>query len=323
MNNSIRIRIADNSDLEVLSALPVHSTSEQQLAVHILDRCVLMAEGRSTEGKSQVIASIGIDLDRKEISDFFLDSAHSASGLGTRMLSEAEKLAIRFGIRELQFNAPERYTRLLLSCGYRSGSSQQETGQAAADNKLLSMQRSFPRRQTRYSRQISKRLSELGITHDYGRIRRMPLQEEAVRLRSIGADIYGREQKMQASAARAWQAMQQQAAEDSIEIQAVSAFRSVDYQAGIIKRKLDSGQDMEEILEVSAAPGFSEHHTGRAIDLTSPGYPVLEQSFDTSPAFEWLQNKAPGFNFRMSFPRDNRHGVAYEPWHWAWVRSGF
>jgi D-alanyl-D-alanine carboxypeptidase len=123
------------------------------------------------------------------------------------------------------------------------------------------------------------------------------------------------------AAARAWLSMSQQAADSGVELQAVSAYRSIDYQAGIVQKKLDKGLAMQDILAVSAAPGFSEHHTGRAIDITSPGYPVLEEEFEDSAAFEWLHRHAADFGFSMSFPRDNRHGVAYEPWHWAWIES--
>ena len=69
---------------------------------------------------------------------------------------------------------------------------------------------------------------------------------------------------------------------------------------------------------MSAAPGYSEHHSGRAVDLTTPGSPVLEEAFEESDAFAWLRRRAPEFGFRMSYPRDNPHRVAYEPWHWAW-----
>ena len=70
---------------------------------------------------------------------------------------------------------------------------------------------------------------------------------------------------------------------------------------------------------MSAAPGYSEHHTGRAIDITTPGTQPLEPAFETTPAFEWLTGSAHEFGFRMSYPRNNRHGIAYEPWHWAWT----
>jgi len=142
---------------------------------------------------------------------------------------------------------------------------------------------------------------------------------EANKLVSIGCDIYQRDQKMVPGAALAWQSMCDAAARESIKLQVVSAYRSVDYQAAIITRKLESGEGIDDVLRVSAAPGFSEHHSGRAIDVTTPGYAVLEEEFELSEAFAWLTERAGEFRFRMSFPRSNPHGVAYEPWHWAWT----
>ena len=170
----------------------------------------------------------------------------------------------------------------------------------------------------RYSNRISDLLSSLGIPADYGQIHKLPLQTEACRLKSIGADIYKREQELLPEAADAWLAMRNEASKQGVELQPVSAFRSVEYQSGILQRKLDKGLKLKQILEVSAAPGYSEHHSGRALDITTPGYAVLEEEFEHSPAFEWLCEYAADFGFSLSFPRDNPHDVAYEPWHWAW-----
>ena len=112
--------------------------------------------------------------------------------------------------------------------------------------------------------------------------------------------------------------MEAAAAEDGISLQLVSAFRSVDYQAAIIERKRKKGLETGEILAYSAAPGFSEHHTGRAIDLTTPGCAVLEEEFEETNAYQWLGRNAGKFAYRETFPRENPHHVAYEPWHWAW-----
>ena len=54
------------------------------------------------------------------------------------------------------------------------------------------------------------------------------------------------------------------------------------------------------------------------MDVTTPGCAVLEETFEDSEAFAWLQQNAGRYGFRLSFPRGNPHGVAYEPWHWAW-----
>jgi D-alanyl-D-alanine carboxypeptidase len=159
----------------------------------------------------------------------------------------------------------------------------------------------------------------LSIPAGYGRSRNLPLQMEAIGLVSIGCDIYQRDQSLIPGAAKAWHSMCETAARESVILQVVSAYRSVNYQAAIIKRKLEGGGGIDEILKVSAAPGFSEHHSGRAVDITTPGYPVLEEEFEQSAAFSWLTESAATFDFRMSFPRGNPHGVAYEPWHWAWT----
>lgn len=134
----------------------------------------------------------------------------------------------------------------------------------------------------------------------------------------MGPDIYQREQRLLAPAAAAWRQMVAAAAGNEIQLQLVSAYRSVAYQEGILRKKLEKGQAIDEILRVSAAPGFSEHHSGRAVDITAPGFPALEKVFEDSEAFAWLGEHAARYGFRLSYPRGNPHGVAYEPWHWAW-----
>jgi D-alanyl-D-alanine carboxypeptidase len=137
-----------------------------------------------------------------------------------------------------------------------------------------------------------------------------------VELVDVGNDAFGRPARLQAATATAWQRLQVAALTDGVELQLVSAFRSVDYQCQLIQRKLERGIGIESILQVNAAPGFSEHHSGRALDIGCPGYAHLEEEFEQSPAFAWLQRRGGEFGFRMSFPRNNSFGVLYEPWHW-------
>ena len=158
----------------------------------------------------------------------------------------------------------------------------------------------------------------LGVPRDYAARRRLRRVREPKRLVGIGSDIQGRAQWLTPRAARAWLRLVAAAAADGVVLQVVSAFRSCEYQLGILRRKLDRGQSIDEILRVSAAPGYSEHHSGRALDLTTPGFRPLEEEFESSPAFDWLRRHARRFGFRLSYPRRNRHGIAYEPWHWCW-----
>lgn len=162
----------------------------------------------------------------------------------------------------------------------------------------------------------------LGVPRDHGRSRQLRRVREARSLQFIGPDTQGRPQWMASRAARAWARMRDAAARDETTLQVVSAFRSVEYQLGIIRRKLERGLSMDEILRVSAAPGFSEHHSGRAFDLTTPGFAALEEEFENSAAFTWLRANASTFGFRISYPRGNPHGISYEPWHWCWHARG-
>ena len=111
--------------------------------------------------------------------------------------------------------------------------------------------------------------------------------------------------------------MQQAAAEDGIDLMPVSAFRSVDYQRNLIRAKLDKGQRIEDILTVNAPPGYSEHHTGRALDIATSGQEPLIEAFEFTDAFGWLSRHASRFDFSLSYPRDNPFGIVFEPWHWA------
>lgn len=172
-----------------------------------------------------------------------------------------------------------------------------------------------------YATRIADIHSELGIPADYAVTRGLPLCEEVTVLTDIGLDINQRMRQLTPAAADAWQTMRQGAAHDGITLLLVSAFRSVDYQRELIAHKLAKGENIGSILKVMAAPGYSEHHTGRAVDLTVPGLPPLEEAFEATESFAWLTRNAAGFHFRLSYPRGNPHGIVYEPWHWAFVRD--
>jgi D-alanyl-D-alanine carboxypeptidase len=157
---------------------------------------------------------------------------------------------------------------------------------------------------------------ELGIPDDYGLDGR-PVFEEAVDLVDVGPNLVGRMQRLMPKTARKWTVMVEAAAADGVTLLIVSGFRGVDYQARLIRKKLNAGQSLSEILTVNAAPGFSEHHTGRAVDVATPGSRPLTEEFEDSDAFRWLTENASGFGFSMSYPRDNPFGFVFEPWHWA------
>ncbi|MDT8398796.1 MAG: D-alanyl-D-alanine carboxypeptidase family protein [Pseudomonadales bacterium] len=159
---------------------------------------------------------------------------------------------------------------------------------------------------------------ELGIPETYRRQCGLAIQPEAGSLVNIEMDVFGRQPQLEAGTCRAWQRMKAAALVAGIELLVVSAYRSVEYQKAIFIRKLAAGQVLEDILKVNAAPGFSEHHSGRALDIGCQGFAHLSDDFENSPAYRWLSANAQSFGFSLSFPRNNRFGVLYEPWHWMY-----
>lgn len=128
----------------------------------------------------------------------------------------------------------------------------------------------------------------------------------------------GREFYLTSKATEAWRSMKIAAELDGENIHIVSAYRSIARQHEIIRAKLKQGLSIEEIIRVCAPPGYSEHHTGQALDLSTDGVEDLREVFETSSAFDWLQQNAHRFSFSLSYPRDNIRGYQYEPWHWRY-----
>ena len=165
---------------------------------------------------------------------------------------------------------------------------------------------------------LKAKFQELGITNKMVEACKLPFQAEPEDLVDAGFDFFGRKQKLAVNAHEAWIEMRTDAKNDGLNIHIVSGFRSIEYQCNLISRKLAEGQRIHQILLVNAIPGFSEHHTGRAIDLHSGEGTPLDEAFENEPAFFWLSKNAAKFNFFLSYPKDNSDGIIYEPWHWCY-----
>ena len=169
----------------------------------------------------------------------------------------------------------------------------------------------------RVSGDIREVLASLGISPELISARGLILCGEAEDLVVVATDDDGREHRLAPSAAVAWHEMHAAARSDGVSIRIVSGFRSVDRQAQIVRAKLARGLALDAILCVSAPPGYSEHHSGSAVDVTTDGVAALDPGFENTPAFQWLSKNASRFGFLLSFPANNPYGYAYEPWHWC------
>jgi D-alanyl-D-alanine carboxypeptidase len=148
----------------------------------------------------------------------------------------------------------------------------------------------------------------------------LPYQEASTaELTPISAD--GRI-RLRKAAAQSYLQMQAAARRDGVNLMPLSGFRSVSEQEYLFfEVKEKRNQEAKKRAEVSAPPGYSEHHTGYAIDIGDSRTPAtnLSPTFEQTAAFRWLQNHAAKYSFELSFPPNNPQGVTYEPWHWRFV----
>jgi len=162
-------------------------------------------------------------------------------------------------------------------------------------------------------------LRGIGASADLPNRRGLTLFEDATDLAVAHVSQSGRKHFLTPEAARQWRRMRDAARNEAVVLVMISGFRSFDRQLELIKDKISMGQQIDEILDVMAPPGYSEHHTGKAVDVGTPGCEPLSEQFETTAAFEWLRSNADGYGFFMSYPRGNPAGYRYEPWHWCYA----
>ena len=70
----------------------------------------------------------------------------------------------------------------------------------------------------------------------------------------------------------------------------------------------------------AARPGFSEHQTGLAIDLTSLEHPLIDD-FKKSEEYQWLKENCHKYGFILRYPEGKEYITGYntESWHFRYV----
>ena len=76
-----------------------------------------------------------------------------------------------------------------------------------------------------------------------------------------------------------------------------------------------------EISTYSSRPGESEHQTGLCVDFQTSSMKELDNSFEESDAFRWLEQNAYKFGFILRYPKDKIAVTeySYESWHFRFV----
>ncbi len=92
-----------------------------------------------------------------------------------------------------------------------------------------------------------------------------------------------------------------------------SGYRSPAYQAIIFLKCLkENNFDFLRTAKRVAFPGYSEHGDPKkqAIDF------AFTISFEKTREYKWLLQNANKYGFFLSYPKDNKDGIMFEPWHW-------
>lgn len=172
-----------------------------------------------------------------------------------------------------------------------------------------------------YLARIDQINHSLKIPPDYSSREGLVPEPEAPKLVGAGRDAEGRIVQLDPSAAAALHAMFGAATHDGVTLQVVSAYRSVAYQQHLVRMKLRRGMSIKAALSINTAPGYSEHHSGCAVDLTAPGTAPAEQTFAHTAAYSWLMRRGGEFGFHLSYPQGNQHSIEFEPWHWRYIAN--
>ena len=116
----------------------------------------------------------------------------------------------------------------------------------------------------------------------------------------------------------AFKLMQNDIKKENLNIRIISAYRSFHYQEQLYNNYLK--KESQEIVDTySARPGYSEHHTGLAIDIDNE---ILDfNKFYLTKEFLWMQENAYKYGFILRYPKDKENitGYTYEPWHYRYI----
>ena len=92
--------------------------------------------------------------------------------------------------------------------------------------------------------------------------------------------------------------------------------------AALMSQEGLSQEDAEAKAVMSVQrPGYSEHETGLALDITGLGAVTLDESLASDATVAWLDNNCYMYGYIVRYPQGKTDitGVNYEPWHFRYV----
>ncbi|MEY4102020.1 MAG: D-alanyl-D-alanine carboxypeptidase [Actinomycetota bacterium] len=126
---------------------------------------------------------------------------------------------------------------------------------------------------------------------------------------------------LRADAAQALEAMAADAQKSGISIVMASGYRSFETQIATYNSYV-TGYGQAAADTTSARPGFSEHQTGLAADLSAVGSGcTIADCFETTAPGQWLAANSWRFGYILRYPKGAQGitGYNFEPWHFRYV----
>lgn len=118
--------------------------------------------------------------------------------------------------------------------------------------------------------------------------------------------------------AEAYHDMIEEMKELGMKIYIISSYRDIPYQEKLYNNYINT-DSQEEVDTYSARPGFSEHHTGRALDISQ--VPGNLNAFEGSKEAEWIYENCYKYGFIVRYKKEQMDvtGYIFEPWHITYV----
>jgi LAS superfamily LD-carboxypeptidase LdcB len=136
---------------------------------------------------------------------------------------------------------------------------------------------------------------------------------------TTGGEAAGRSESLQKDAASSFEKMRADAQSQGINLYAISGFRSTEEQTALWNDQVRKQGSEEKAARINAPPGYSEHHTGYAIDVGTSTKTDLDPSFESTNAYKWIAQNGKRYGFEQSFTGAAGQGAGEEAWHYRYV----
>lgn len=121
-------------------------------------------------------------------------------------------------------------------------------------------------------------------------------------------------------AADAFDKMAADANRDGIFFKVTHGYRTFEKQAELIKKCIEK-KGMKETMKIAAPVGFSEHHTGLAMDVSGMVKEDGTAVTENKDALKWIAENCYKYGFMIKNLKGKEHitGTSYEPWHIRYI----